>query len=109
VDLATYYQLANVFVSMSEHEGFGVPLLESMYFGVPIIAYKSSAIPETLGNSGIMIQNEEPEVVAEIIDIIKSDHKLKEEIIEKQKLQLTTFDFEKTRKELVSNLQMLLE
>lgn len=109
MDLATYYQLAHVFVTMSEHEGFGVPLLESMHFGVPIIAYKSSAIPETLGNSGIMIQNEEPEEVAEIIDIIKNDQKLKEEIIEKQKLQLKTFDFEKTRNELVRNLQMLLE
>ena len=109
VDLATYYQLAHVFVTMSEHEGFGVPLLESMFFGVPIIAYKSSAIPETLGNSGIQIQNEKPEEIAEIIDIIKSDHKLKNEIIEKQKLQLSTFDFEKTRKELVRNLQLLLD
>jgi len=109
VDLATYYKLANVFLTMSEHEGFGVPLVESMYFGVPIIANKSSAIPEILGKSGIQIQNETPEEIAEIIDIINGNQQLKEEIIKKQESQLKEFDFEKTRSELVRNLRRLLE
>ena len=44
---------------MSEHEGFCVPLLESMYFNVPIIAYNSSAIPYTLGGTGLLFNDKQ--------------------------------------------------
>jgi glycosyltransferase involved in cell wall biosynthesis len=52
--LAAYYRCAHLFWSMSEHEGFGVPLVEAMWFDVPVLAFKSSAVPETLGNAGLM-------------------------------------------------------
>jgi glycosyltransferase involved in cell wall biosynthesis len=42
---------------MSEHEGFGVPLVESMWFDLPVMAYKSSAVPETLGEGGILFDD----------------------------------------------------
>ncbi|MGH7684305.1 MAG: glycosyltransferase [Vulcanimicrobiaceae bacterium] len=51
-----YYRTADVFVSMSEHEGFCVPLLEAMFFDVPIIAKATTAIPYTLGNAGLLIE-----------------------------------------------------
>ncbi len=107
-ELASYYNLADIFLSMSMHEGFGVPLVESMHFRVPIIAYNSTAIPETLGDSGILIEKEDPEDVAELIDIIRNNQKLREKIIEKQESRLKAFDFENTKKELVRNLQMLV-
>ena len=47
--LKAYYELADIFLCMSEHEGFGVPLLEAMRMGVPVISFSSSAIPETMG------------------------------------------------------------
>ncbi|RME35159.1 MAG: glycosyltransferase, partial [Thermoflexia bacterium] len=53
-DLVTYYRLADVYVSMSEHEGFGKPLIESMYLGVPVVAYAAAAVPETLGGAGVL-------------------------------------------------------
>ena len=52
--LAAYYRSAHLFWSMSEHEGFCVPLIESMWFDVPILAFKSSAVPETLADAGLM-------------------------------------------------------
>ncbi|HVF71486.1 MAG TPA: glycosyltransferase [Chthoniobacterales bacterium] len=52
--LAAYYRTAHLFWSMSEHEGFCVPLIEAMWFDVPIFAFKSSAVPETLGEAALM-------------------------------------------------------
>lgn len=52
--LHAYYRMANLFWSMSEHEGFGVPLIESMWFDIPVMAYQSAAIPETLRKAGIL-------------------------------------------------------
>ncbi len=52
--LCAYYQTADLFWSMSEHEGFGVPLIEAMWFDIPVFAYKCSAIPETLGQAAFM-------------------------------------------------------
>ncbi len=52
--LAAYYRTAHLFWSMSEHEGFCVPLVEAMWFDVPVLAFASSAIPETMGNAGLL-------------------------------------------------------
>ncbi len=48
------YRCADLYWSMSEHEGFGVPLIESMWFDVPVLAYKSSAVPETMDEGGLL-------------------------------------------------------
>jgi glycosyltransferase involved in cell wall biosynthesis len=53
--LAQIYRSSDLFLCLSEHEGFCVPLVEAMFFGVPIIAHQSSAIPETLGSGGLLI------------------------------------------------------
>ena len=56
-ELHAFYRCSHLFWSMSEHEGFGVPLVESMWFDVPVMAYKSSAVPETLGEGGILFDD----------------------------------------------------
>lgn len=55
--LAAYYRTAYLFWSMSEHEGFCVPLIEAMWFDIPVLAYKSSAVPGTLGTAGLMFND----------------------------------------------------
>lgn len=91
-DLKTYYQLANVFICMSEHEGFCVPLLESMYFENPIIAYNSTAIPSTLDKAGVLANEKRFDEIAEMIHIILNDEKLRSTIIKTQNERLRTFD-----------------
>lgn len=54
-DLATIYRSSDAFVCLSDHEGFCVPLVESMYFGIPVLAHSATAVPETLGDAGILI------------------------------------------------------
>lgn len=63
---------------MSEHEGFGVPLVEAMWFDIPVLAYKSSAIPETLGEAGLIFNTKEDLVqVAALAKLLIHDQKLR--------------------------------
>ena len=57
-DLATYYRTARVYLSLSEHEGFCVPLLEAMAADVPVLAYASTAVPDTLGGAGVLFRSQ---------------------------------------------------
>ena len=61
-DLATYYRTADVYISLSEHEGFCVPLLEAMSADVPVLAYASTAVPDTLGGAGVQFFAERPRI-----------------------------------------------
>lgn len=66
-ELANFYANSDGYICMSEHEGFCVPLLEAMAFNVPVFAYNSSAIKETMGNSGIIYDNKNFELIAKNI------------------------------------------
>lgn len=90
-ELVAYYRCADVYLSLSEHEGFGMPFLESMHFGVPIIAYKAAAIPETLGNSGILVTEKDYAAIAELIGLLLEDEALRERIIARQRERLRDF------------------
>ena len=96
-ELLAYYKLADVFISMSEHEGFCVPLLESMHFSIPIIAYNSTAIPYTLKNTGILANKKKYGEIAEMVYLLVNDETLRKKIIQKQRLRLK--DFEKPKVE----------
>lgn len=83
-ELKAYYQSASLFLCMSEHEGFGVPLLEAMVMKVPVMAYRSSAIPETMGGAGILLLDKQPKYVAALMSAILTDPNLTEKILQKQ-------------------------
>jgi glycosyltransferase involved in cell wall biosynthesis len=95
-DLISYYMLADVFLCMSEHEGFSVPLIESMHFGIPVIAYKSTAVPYTMGGAGILVKKKCYPEIAEMINLVVTDDKLLDKIIKKQNIRLKDFSYEKT-------------
>lgn len=62
-DLARVYRDAQAFLCLSDHEGFCVPILEAMSFGVPVVAHKSTALGETVGSGGILVDKAEPMAV----------------------------------------------
>jgi len=63
--LLAYYRTAHLYLSLSEHEGFGAPLVEAMWFDVPVLARAAAAVPETLEKSGVLFDNRErPEAIA---------------------------------------------
>lgn len=90
-DLVTYYRLADVYVSMSEHEGFGKPLIESMYFDVPVVAYAAAGVPETLGGAGVLVSSKHYEAVAEFIEILRTDKQLRHRLLEGQRQRVRDF------------------
>lgn len=86
--LAAYYRTAHLYWSMSEHEGFCVPLIEAMWFDIPVLAFRSSAIPETLGDAGLMFtEKTDYQQLAVLARILVSDHALRREIIAAQRKQ----------------------
>jgi glycosyltransferase involved in cell wall biosynthesis len=64
--LASYYRAAEVFISASEHEGFCLPLLEAMALDIPVLAYAAAAVPETMGEAGLLVREWEPNTVAKM-------------------------------------------
>lgn len=90
-DLVTYYQLADVYVSMSEHEGFGKPLVESMLFDLPVVAFAAGAVPETLGGAGILFQQKDHEALAELIDLLLSNEAFRQRIVDRQRERVRSF------------------
>lgn len=91
-DILAYYQLADIFLCMSEHEGFCVPLAEAMAFEIPIIAYDSSAIAGTLGGSGLLLKEKDFKVAAEMIHRIVTDEQLRADLIYNQNIRLKDFE-----------------
>ncbi|MCR5600484.1 MAG: glycosyltransferase [Ruminococcus sp.] len=96
-EILAYYRLADAFVCMSEHEGFCVPLVEAMFFNVPVIAYDTSAISDTLGGSGVLLDNNDPVFAAAVIDRVLTDEKLRESIIAGQRRRLEDFSYERIK------------
>ena len=90
-DLHSYFSGASVFLCMSEHEGFCIPILEAQYFNVPVVGYDSCAVPDTMGGSGVLLYKKDPHMAAYIISKVLSDDCLREEIIEGQQKNLEKY------------------
>ncbi len=102
--ILAYYSVAHVFLCMSEHEGFCVPLVEAMYFHVPIVAYSSSAVPSTLGGAGILIDNKDFDKYADAMNEIMTGGDRASVVITQNKRLL---DF--SQKKITSELKCFIE
>ena len=107
--ILAYYKIADVFLCMSEHEGFCVPLVEAMFFNVPIVAYDSSAISSTLGGSGILVKEKDPVFVSMVIDKLLKDKALREYIVSKQSERLKDFGYATVKSQFVKGLADFIE
>ncbi len=96
-DLASCYGDADVFLSMSEHEGFAVPLVESMAFDLPIIAYSSTAIPYTLDGAGLTFNEKDFPKVGELVECLRQDKALRGAVVIGQRERLQSFSPDSVR------------
>lgn len=108
-EILAYYQVADLFLCMSEHEGFCVPLAEAMYFELPIVAYDSSAVAETMGDGGFVLKDKNPLEAAGVIDYILTHEETKKKILKKQEDRLLDFDESKIEKSLLGYIENFLE
>jgi len=97
-DFHVLFGMADVYLSLSEHEGFGVPLLEAMWFGAPVVAYSACAIPEILGPAGIKLKKKDSFVTATVLRELFENAEMRQRIIAAQKERLKEFSADKSEK-----------
>jgi L-malate glycosyltransferase len=83
-ELTAYYEIADVFLCASEHEGFCVPLMEAFHMGVPVLAYAATAVPATMDGGGVLYHRKDPVEVAALVDAIVGDASLRERVLSSQ-------------------------
>jgi glycosyltransferase involved in cell wall biosynthesis len=105
--LLACYRTADIFWSMSEHEGFCVPLVEAMWFDVPVLAFRSSAVPETLGQAGVMFTEKRPVEVAALAHLLIEDGPLRRTVLDAQRRRRRDFLPDATLSSLLELLRAL--
>jgi glycosyltransferase involved in cell wall biosynthesis len=108
--LAALYRDAVALLYPSEYEGFGLPPLEAMAMGCPVIAQRASSIPEVVGNGGILMQVEEasPLLIADLLAVLLSDSTLRATLSVKAQAQASTFSWERTTEQTFNIYQTTL-
>jgi len=106
-ELAIYYQHSAVYISLSEHEGFCVPLVEAMAADVPVLAYAAAAVPDTLGGAGVQFAPKDLEVAAELLGELAFDDGVRERVIAGQRRRLLDFGDDRIARELASLVNTL--
>ena len=83
-ELVAFYEIADLFLCASEHEGFCVPIVEAFYKQVPVLAYAATAVPSTMDGAGVLFEDRDPMHVAMLIDEIISNAALQNRIVDGQ-------------------------
>ena len=83
-ELTALYDVADVFLSASEHEGFCVPLVEAFYKRIPVIAFAAAAVPDTMDGGGVLYERKDPRHVASLIHTVVTETAWEEEILRAQ-------------------------
>lgn len=91
-ELATYYRAASAYVSLSEHEGFCVPLLEAMAMDVPVLAYAAGAVPGTMAGAGVLFSPKDLEHAAELLGMLVYEDEVRAPIIAGQRRRVLDFE-----------------
>ncbi|MGH9099908.1 MAG: glycosyltransferase family 4 protein, partial [Acidimicrobiales bacterium] len=89
--LEAYFRAADVFVCASEHEGFCVPIVEAMGHGVPVVAYASTAVPETVGDAGLLLATKEPLRFATAVHRVMADEALRRRLSQAARRRTAAF------------------
>jgi glycosyltransferase involved in cell wall biosynthesis len=83
-ELVAFYEIADLFLCASEHEGFCVPIVEAFYKQVPVLAYAATAVPATMDGAGVLYDTKDPIHVARLMDAMLSDLALRDRIVDGQ-------------------------
>ena len=103
-----HYRAADVYVSASEHEGFSVTLVEAMHHGVPVVAYASTAVPETLGDGGLCMPSKAPLTFAAAVDRVARDGALRAALVDGGRRRAAELDLSVSRPRMADALALVL-
>jgi glycosyltransferase involved in cell wall biosynthesis len=107
--LAAHYRAADIYLCLSEHEGFGLPLLDAMRAEIPVVAYDAAAVGETLGGAGVLIRTLDPMAVAEVVAWAHRSEDLREELCAGQRRRAHELDTFPRADVLLRSMEMLAE
>jgi L-malate glycosyltransferase len=88
------YREAGVFLCLSEHEGFCIPLLEAFHFGVPVVARPAGGIPEVAGDAALLTDDQDLAVVSELLDLAVNDRELRAELARRAQKRLDAYPYD---------------
>ena len=106
-EMFAIYRASRVFLSMSEHEGFCLPLIESMIFDLPVVAFNSTAVPWTLDGAGVLLNTKRVDIAAELVARVANDTNLRASVIGGQGGRLERFKKERREDFLLQALESL--
>jgi glycosyltransferase involved in cell wall biosynthesis len=104
-ELRAFYEAADVYLSLSEHEGFGVPLLEAFYKKIPVIGFGAGAVEETMNGGGVLLVEKDLFRVAALIDTLMNNGELRKRIIDGQTRALEKFSRENVGRILLRHIE----
>jgi len=107
-DLCAYYKVSDIFLCMSEHEGFGIPLLEAMQAGLPVMAYASSAVPETMNGAGFLFKEKIFDELAAWIPRLAREGDVRQSVLEGQKQRIEAYENQDVESLLKNQIEPLL-
>lgn len=93
-EIKALYENASTYVCMSEHEGFCLPVVEAMHFGLPVVAYASSALPDTIGTGGVLVSEKKYAELAELVYLTSTDQALRSKLISAGKQRASELSYE---------------
>ena len=102
--LNAYYSISDLFLCMSEHEGFCIPVIESMVHNVPVLAYESCAVPETMDGAGVLFAEKKYEAIAEMMGELSSETSLRAAVLKGQQERVMRYN----NRDLAEELRQLL-
>jgi len=109
-ELDELYRNSDIYICMSEHEGFCMPLIEAMNYEIPVVAYKATAIPDTMGDAGVLLESKDPKYVCEKIDKIFEDESYRKQLIEGQNRHIDSYirdDYEKKLFDIIEEVKSI--
>jgi glycosyltransferase involved in cell wall biosynthesis len=104
-DLLACYAASDLFVSMSEHEGFAVPLVESMLMDLPILAYAAGAVPDTLEGAGVQFLEKNYEELAEMAHELVTNESLRTSVVESERRRVERFSPQRVEADLLGYVE----
>jgi glycosyltransferase involved in cell wall biosynthesis len=106
--LAAHYATADVYVSLSQHEGFAVPIVEAMAAGLPVVALGVTAVPETAGDAALLVDRPDPRLVATAVARLLRDRELHQSVVAAGRERARAFEPARSARALLDALQPVL-
>ena len=94
-EVRALYEASTLYLCMSEHEGFCLPLIEAMHFGLPVVAFAAGAVGETVGGGGVLVREKRHAEIGVLLGELSTNLEARQRVIDKGRARVASFSFER--------------